>query len=73
MNAIQTVGLSLSLVAMIANFYEKVIHFCSWDSLSFLLSIIEFILISISFCLVISELLDFQDFAWLDAILLDVC
>ena len=24
MNAIQTVGLSLSLVAMIANFYEKV-------------------------------------------------
>ena len=28
MNAIQTVGLSLSLVAMIANFYEKV----SWEN-----------------------------------------
>jgi hypothetical protein len=61
MNAIQTVGLSLSLVAMIANFYEKVIFFYYWDSSSFLLWIIERVLITISFCLVTNALRDFQD------------
>jgi UAA transporter family len=61
MNAIQTVGLSLSLVAMIANFYEKVIFFCHLESSSFLLRIIERVLITISFCLVTNGLRNFQD------------
>lgn len=66
MNAIQTVGLSLSLVAMIANFYEKVIYFSSWDSVFFLLNNhhlsallnMKRILILILCCLAISALLD---------------
>jgi hypothetical protein len=44
MNAIQTVGLSLSLVAMIANFYEKVTLQCfSVYSLFLLMVFISYI------------------------------
>jgi UAA transporter family len=64
MNAIQTVGLSLSLVAMIANFYEKVIYFYTWTlNTLFMLNVVHIVTL-ISFCVAMSALLDFHDIEW---------